>query len=78
MPGLSCTLETDINKSIHSISNLFGFYYCKIITKDSYLGLLPLRTRNGLIMPNGEWPGWYFSEELKFAALNGYDIYIYI
>lgn len=27
-------------------------------------------------MPQGEWYGWYFSEELKFAADNGYKITI--
>lgn len=27
-------------------------------------------------MPNGEWSGWYFSEELKFAWENGYKIFV--
>ena len=28
-------------------------------------------------MPNGEWSGWYFSEELRFASENGYQIFIH-
>ena len=42
--------------------------------KDGYLGLLPVRGLNGILMPNGSWEGWYFSEELKFANENGYSI----
>lgn len=57
-----------------SLNDLFGFFYCKIEAKSNYLGLLPLRTKTGLLMPIGEWEGWYFSEELKFAAENGYKI----
>lgn len=59
-----------------SIYNLFGFYYCEIITpNDLYLGLLPHRTKNGsLLFPLGKWRGWYFSEEFKFAQNNGYKI----
>jgi len=30
-----------------------------------------------IITPHGEWAGWYFSEELKFAKEQGYDITIY-
>ena len=54
--------------------NVFGFFYCRIKTGNSYLGLLPVRNTKGIIMPNGEWEGWYFSEELKFAQQNGYTI----
>lgn len=43
-------------------------------TKDLYLGLLPVRGLNGILMPNVSWEGWYFSEELKFANENGYSI----
>lgn len=77
MPGLNCLFEADINLSINDIPNFFGFYYCKVVTTNSYLGLLPVRTRDGLIMPNGSWEGWYFSEELKFVAAKGYDIFVY-
>ncbi len=76
MPGLTCLYKTQINLYIKDIPNLFGFYYCKIKTTNAYLGLLPLRTKEGIIMPNGVWEGWYFSEELKFSAINGYEIFI--
>lgn len=74
MPGLTCSkilLTTDTN-----IDNLFGFFYCIVDTTNvtnKYLGLLPLRLK-GLIFPHGKWEGWYFSEELKFAKLHGYNI----
>lgn len=33
-----------------------------------------MRNSNGLNFPLGTWEGWYFSEELKFAKENGYNI----
>lgn len=74
MPGSKCVLETNINMFLENMINVFGFFYCNIETTDSYLGLLPVRTAKGIIMPNGNWTGWYFSEELKFAQENGYKI----
>ena len=73
MPGLSANkLQFFSDKSI---DDLFGFFYCKIETPiDSYLGLLPVRNKNGIDFPLGKWEGWYFSEELKFAKDNGYKI----
>ena len=77
MPGLNCVYEEDINKNIRDIiKDLFGFYFCKIKTSDKYIGLLPFRDKQSIIMPTGEWEGWYFSEELKFAYENGYEIQI--
>jgi DNA polymerase type B, organellar and viral len=77
MPGLNCVYEEDINKNIKDIiNNMFGFYYCRIKTSDKYLGLLPFRDKQGIIMPTGEWEGLYFSEELKFAYDNGYEIQV--
>jgi len=47
MPGLECCKEEFINLN-PNIDNLFGFYYCEIITPlNSYLGLLPVRTKGG-------------------------------
>ena len=77
MPGLNCIYTDNINSNIGDIlNNLFGFYFCKIKTNDGYLGLLPHRTNNGLIQPLGEFEGWYFSEELKFAYEHGYNIHV--
>lgn len=62
-------------------SDMFGFYYCKINTHGSpikSLGLLPKKTESGdLLYPLGEWYGTYFSEELKFAQEQGYEIEVY-
>lgn len=56
------------------LNQLFGFFYCKVKTNDNYLGLLPVHRDNVLILPNGTFYGVWFSEELKYAKENGYDI----
>nr|Q01529.1 RecName: Full=Probable DNA polymerase [Podospora anserina]CAA43117.2 DNA polymerase [Podospora anserina] len=71
MPGHECKYIE--SKKGLKLSELFGFFYCKVTTNNQYLGLLPVHNQ-GLIMPNGQWYGWYFSEELKFAEVNGYNI----
>jgi hypothetical protein len=77
MPGLNCTYIDIINKNISEcIDDMFGFYYCKIKTSPKYIGLLPTRGSEGIIMPLGNIEGWYFSEELKFAYKHGYSIEI--
>ena len=75
MPGLECLKVHYFYCNNIDIYNLFGFYYCDIISPNGlYLGLLPVRNQSGIYFPEGRWSGWYFSEELKFAKLNGYDI----
>jgi DNA polymerase type B, organellar and viral len=77
MPGLKCVYIDIIDKNISDcIDDLFGFYYCKIETSDKYIGLLPIRSEDGLQMPLGFLEGWYFSEELKFAFKHGYKIQV--
>jgi hypothetical protein len=73
MPSTESTYIECINYKI-DIENLFGFFYCKIKSNNNYIGLLPVRTKTNLIFPLGQWEGWYFSEELKFAKENGYEI----
>ena len=73
MPGLSCTY-VEFNLRSANLMDLFGYFYCEIESSLNYLGLLPVRDKGTLIFPNGKWSGWYFSEQLKFAALNGYKI----
>jgi hypothetical protein len=51
-------------------------FYCKIKAPKDYLGLLPYRTKSGLISPIGTFEGWYFSEEIRFAYENGYEIIV--
>jgi len=68
--------KLELNK-IELNENLFGWFYCKVKTTNSYLGLLPYRSPEGnLIFPVGTWYGWYFSEELKFAQDKGYELEI--
>lgn len=75
MCGDKYTFVENIYGDNIELDSLFGFFYCKIEASElSYLGLLPLRTKEGLLSPVGNWNGWYFSEELKFARDNGYNI----
>lgn len=78
MPGLDCIYKEFISPSKEmdvNIKDIFGFYYCEVETpKDIYLGLLPIRNNAGLFSPEGNWSGWYFSEEIKFAQDNGYKL----
>lgn len=74
IPGNKCTYLEVFSDVGLNLNDLFGYFYCDIETENNYLGLLPVRSDIGLIMPNGKWKGWYFSEELKFAAFNGYKI----
>ena len=79
MPGLDCNKLTYFNLEYQycDLKDLFGFFYCTITApKNSYLGLLPYKVKYGIEFPLGEWSGWYFSEELKFAIENGYKIQI--
>ena len=74
MPGAKCDyIESE--KPL-KLDDLFGFYYAKIKTTNDYLGLLPVHNK-GLLMPNGEWFDWYFSEELKFVKDCGYEVEVY-
>lgn len=73
LPGTECEY-TEYIKTKPNLDNLFGFFYCKVKSKDNYLGLLPVKSESSLIFPIGEWEGWYFSEELKFAQENGYKL----
>nr|QBM09675.1 hypothetical protein [Dactylella sp.] len=74
MPGHKCSFIESENPL--DIYNLFGFFYAKIKTNNINIGLLPVK-QNGLIHPNGSWEGWYFSEELKFAKDNDYEIEVF-
>jgi len=75
VPSLNCKYIENFGLK-KKIENSFGFFFCWIKSKAGYLGLLPKRTDTCLIFPNGEWYGWYFSEELKFAKKHGYEIEI--
>ena len=76
MPGTKCIYTDNIDKNFGDLNEIFGFFYCKVKASDKYIGLLPYRSDEGLTMPIGEFEGWYFSEELKFAYENGYTIQV--
>lgn len=74
MPGNRYTyIEDNMGKGLN-LDKLFGFFYCKVKTNNGYLGLLPMHIEGNLILPNGEFYGVWFSEELKFAKDHGYEI----
>jgi len=53
MPGISCDKLDYYSAKMH-VEKLFGFFYCDAISpKDSYLGLLPYRTKSVLKSPLG-------------------------
>jgi len=56
MPGLICDkLYYYKGISLEQVSNIFGFFYCEIETpKNAYLGILPVRNKEGLIFPLGK------------------------
>ena len=43
-------------------------------TPGGYIGLLPTKSGGRLICPGGEFSGFFFSEELRFALANGYQL----
>jgi hypothetical protein len=59
--------------------NIFGFVEATVrspssLTKEGYVGLLPIKFQGRLICPVGQFTGWFFSEELRFALDNGYQL----
>lgn len=57
MPGLNCQWLESYNSEGLDLSKLFGVFYAKVITNGNYLGLLPVRTKSGLIFPRGKFEG---------------------
>ena len=57
MPGLICKWLECYSSEGLDLSNLFGVFYAKVITNGQYLGLLPVRTKSGLIFPRGKFDG---------------------
>jgi hypothetical protein len=75
MPGINCSYIENIDGKGLELKELFGFFHAEVKANNNlYLGLLPIKTKMGLIFPNGEFEGIWSSEELKFAEENGYEI----
>lgn len=77
MPGRELCYSSTIEENINNLGDIFGFFHCSIECSDLYIGLLTTRNENGICQPMGSWEGWYFSEELKFAAKHGYNITVH-
>jgi len=77
IPGKVCMYVEDFTSKGLILDKLFGFFYCEIETNNGYIGLLPVRGNDGVSMPIGKWSGWYFSEEIKFAEKQGYNIKVF-
>lgn len=77
MPGLNCEyIESLENNETFNLDNVFGFFQAKIKTNGQYIGLLPVRHNNKIVLPNGEFEGIWSSEELKYARDQGYKVSI--
>jgi hypothetical protein len=53
----------------------FGYLIGTVrVPETQYIGLLPIRHNGRLICPGGTFEGFFFSEELRFALANGYEL----
>lgn len=52
----------------------FGFHDITLIAPISYIPILPIKIGSKLVFPTGKFRGTYFSEEIKLALTNGYQI----
>ena len=71
--GKEVVWSTDKN-----IDNYYGLIKAEIKVKNKYKNLLPLKTQKCMLGGNGQWKGWYTSEELKHALKIDSDIEIKI
>lgn len=74
MPGLECKWIESYDQEGLNLDNLFGVFHAEVITNDLYIGLLPVKSKNGLLFPNGQFEGTWTSIELQFAKKYGYKI----
>jgi DNA polymerase family B len=74
MPGIDCNWVESFDEIGLDLDQLFGVFHAKVITSDLYIGLLPVKTKRGLIFPNGKISGIWTSIELQFAKKYGYKI----
>lgn len=57
MPGLECIwIECYDNQEL-DLDKLFGVFHAEVVTNDLYIGLLPVRTKDGILFPNGKFEG---------------------
>lgn len=66
---------------VEKLEGFFGFVYCDVIAPNEDTLKIPILPRrviennlSSTVTGRGEWSGWYFSEELKYAETCGYII----
>jgi hypothetical protein len=53
----------------------YGFIEATVTAPvNEYIGLLPIKVKGRLVCPGGRFDGLFFSEELRFALANGYEL----
>lgn len=57
MPGLDCKFIVSFDKDGLNLDNLFGVFHAEVITNNLYIGLLPVKSKDGLLFPNGQFEG---------------------
>jgi hypothetical protein len=58
MTGIDCRyMETLDHETTLNLDEIFGFFQAKIETNNNYIGLLPIRLKNKIILPNGKFEG---------------------
>jgi len=74
MPGSECYFIESFTGQALDLDILFGIFKAEVITNNLYLGLLPIKIKLGLILPNGSYEGTWTSVELQYAKKQGYNI----
>jgi len=74
MPSTDCYFIESFTEQGLDLDNLFGIFQAEVITNNLYLGLLPIKTKLGLILPNGTSEGTRTSVELQYSKKQGYNI----
>ncbi|PKB96384.1 DNA polymerase B 2 [Rhizophagus irregularis] len=71
--GMPTLEELTVNQFLEG--NFYGFIEALIeAPANEYIGLLPIKYQGKLICPGGTFKGIFFSEELRFALNNGYQL----
>lgn len=74
MPALNCHWVESYNSEGLDLSNLFKVFHAKVETNYQYLGLLPIRNKDGILLPEGNFEKVWATPELKLAKGHGYKI----
>lgn len=72
-------ISLSIKEFLNGELDFFGFIRAtvrspSIESSAGYIGLLAIKIQGRLVCPSGEFTGLFFSEELRFALANGYEL----